>query len=314
MGNNISTREAYGQALAEFGQEYDFVVCDADTSKATRTEIFAKKFPERFINFGISENDMASTAAGIASCGKKVFISAFAGFAAGKAYDAVRNSIAHSQLDVKVCATHAGILINEDGATHQCIEDIALMRAIPGMTVIAPSDASLTRAAVKVLLNHKGPAYMRMGGKYIEEPVHDREVNFEIGKGIVVRDGSDVTIIAIGRMVNEALKSAEMLKDENISACVIDMASIKPIDTELIAAYARKTGAIVTAEDHNIHGGLGSAVAEVTAQYAPVLVRMVGINDKFGMSGSYEAMSSAYGLTAEEIVKASRQVIESKIK
>lgn len=312
MLDKISTRESYGQALVEFGHDYDFIVCDADTSKATRTAIFAEAFPKRFLNFGISENDMASTAAGIASCGKKVFISAFAAFAVGKAYDAVRNSIAHTHLGVKICATHSGILINEDGATHQCVEDIALMRAVPEMTVIVPSDASLTRAAVKALLEHQGPAFMRLGGKYVEETVHGKDVDFKIGKGIVIREGADVTIVAVGSMVYNALQASEMLKNDNISACVIDMASVKPIDAELISHYARKTGAIVTAEDHNIHGGLGSAVAEVVVKNAPVPMRMVGVNDKFGMSGSYDDMANTYGLTAKGIYEAVKQVITLK--
>lgn len=309
----LSTREAYGLALEELGERYDFFVLDADLSKATKTDLFAKKFPDRFYDLGISECDMICTAAGMATCGIPVFASTFAVFAAGRAYDQIRNSVAYPQINVKIAATHGGVLIGADGGSHQCIEDIALMRVLPNMTVICPSDAVQTKAAVEAALLHEGPVYLRfnrLGTPYIYD--EEKPFNFEIGKGYQIRDGKDVTIIAVGDMVYEALRASDILSEEDISARVIDMASIKPIDKDLIIKSAMETGAIVTAEDHNIMGGLGSAVSEVLVENYPVPLIRVGVMDKFGRSGSKEELAKAYGLTGENISKAAVKAIKMK--
>jgi len=299
----LATRDGYGAALASLGEKYDFYVLDADLSKTTKTDAFKDKFPERFFSSGISESNMMGMAAGMASCGNPVFATTFAMFAAGRAFEQVRNSIAYTNLNVKVVGTHGGILIGEDGASHQCIEDIALMRAVPNMAVLCPSDYMQSIACVEEALKHNGPVYMRFGRNV--SPIIYEKSEFEIGKGYVLRDGKDLTIIAMGDMVFEALEAAKLLEKENISAAVIDMPSIKPIDQELILEYAKKTGLIITSEDHNIMGGLGSAVCEVLAEKHPVPVIRTGVMDVFGRSGKKDELAKFYGLNAESIKEAS---------
>ncbi len=302
MAEKIATREAYGNALAELGEKYDFVVLDADLAAATKTGTFKKKFPERFFDCGIAEGNMMSVAAGIAPTGKVVFASSFAMFAAGRAYEQVRNSISYPHLNVKIGATHAGITVGEDGATHQCIEDFALMRAIPGMTVINPADAVEARAAVEAAINFVGPVYMRFG-RYAVPVLNDKETyKFELGKGVEMRDGSDLTIIATGMMVGMALEAAETLAAKGISARVVNIHTLKPIDKDIILKAAKETGAIVTAEEHSIIGGLGSAVAEVVGEGCPVPVVRLGVDDKFGHSGKVPPLLEMYGLTPDNIV------------
>ncbi|ABP66954.1 Transketolase, central region [Caldicellulosiruptor saccharolyticus DSM 8903] len=309
----IATREAYGQALAEFGEVYkDIVVLDADLSKSTRTEIFKKKFPDRFFNIGIAEQDLMATAAGLATCGKIPFASTFAVFAAGRAYDQVRNSIGYPHLNVKIGASHAGVSIGEDGASHQMLEDIALMRVIPGMVVLSPSDAVSTYECVRLAIEHEGPVYIRLGRLGVEEIYKKGELNLSLGKGIVLQKGTDVGILATGLMVHEAIKAAKMLQDEGISVYLVDMPCIKPIDIDLILDVAKMTGCIVTAEEHNILGGFGSAVSEVLIQNYPVPVKMVGVNDEFGRSGKPEDVLKYYKLTAEEIVNKAKEVMKMK--
>lgn len=307
-----ATREAYGQALAEFGEKYDIVVLDADLSKSTKTDTFKKKFPDRFFNTGIAEANMMSTAAGLATCGKIVFASSFAMFAAGRAFEQVRNGICYPKLNVKIGATHAGISVGEDGATHQCLEDIGLMRTIPNMVIINPADKAESILAVEAAIKHNGPVYLRFGRLAVPE-IFDRETyKFEIGKGVEIAEGEDVSIIATGLMVPTALNAAEMLKNEGISARVINMATIKPIDAEIIIKAAKETGAIVTAEEHNIIGGLGSAVAEVLCENCPVPMKRVGTRDVFGQSGKPAELFEIYGLTAENIVKNVKDVLKMK--
>ena len=300
----IATRESYGNALAELGKEHDdFVVLDADLSGATKTGIFKKAFPERHINCGIAEGNMMSVAAGIATTGKVAFASSFAMFAAGRAYEQVRNSIGYPQLNVKIGATHAGISVGEDGATHQCNEDIALMRTIPGMVVINPADDVEARAAVKAAYEHEGPVYLRFG-RLAVPVINDREdYKFEIGKGIVLREGKDVTLIATGLEVAETIEAAEMLAADGIDAKVINIHTIKPIDEDLIVAAAKETGKVVTIEEHSVIGGLGSAVCDVLAEKAPTKVMKIGVNDTFGESGPALALIKNYGLYAESIYK-----------
>ena len=313
MAEKIATREAYGNALAELGDKYDFVVLDADLAAATKTGVFKKKFPERFFDCGIAEGNMMSVAAGIAATGKVAFASSFAMFAAGRAYEQVRNSIGYPHLNVKIGATHAGITVGEDGATHQCLEDIALMRTIPGMVVISPADANEAYAATEAAINHNGPVYLRFG-RY-PTPILTPDIpdyKFEIGKGVVARSGSDVTLVATGYMFHLALAAAETLEKEGISARVINIHTVKPIDTELLATAARETGAIVTAEEHNVIGGLGAAVSETVSEICPVPVIRVGVNDTFGRSGSVPALLEHYGLTEEKIVEAARRAIALK--
>ncbi len=300
----LATREAYGEALVSLADKYEFLVLDADLSKATQTNRFLKKYPERFFNMGISEGDMMTTAAGIATTGKAVFASTFAMFATGRAYEQIRNSIAYPKLNVKIAATHGGLLIGEDGASHQCIEDISLMRTLPNMTVIVPADMYTVELAVKAALDYEGPVYLRFGRKS-PAPVYTADTaKFEIGKGNLLKDGKDVTIIAIGDMVAQAVIAAEELAKEGVEAAVIDMASIKPIDADMIREYAAKTGKIITAEDHNIIGGLGSAVAEVISEAGNCAMRRVGVMDTFGESGTPNELAEKYGLTAKDIVKA----------
>ncbi|MBP3314265.1 MAG: transketolase family protein [Clostridia bacterium] len=312
MADKIATREAYGNALAEFGSEYDFVVLDADLAAATKTGTFKKKFPERFFDCGIAEGNMMCVAAGLAAAGKTVFASSFAMFAAGRAFEQIRNSIGYPHLNVKIGATHAGITVGEDGATHQCLEDIALMRTIPGMVIVNPADAVEARAAVKAALEYNGPMYLRFGRLAV--PVFNDADNytFELGKGICLKDGSDVTIIASGVTVDMSLKAAELLADKGISARVINIHTIKPIDRDIILKAAAETGAIVTAEEHNIIGGLGSAVAEVVCEGNPVPVVRVGINDQYGHSGKVPPLLQMYGLTPENIAEKAEIALSMK--
>lgn len=311
MAEKIATRAAYGKALAEFGKDYDIVVMDADLSKSTNTAMFQKEFPERFINTGIAEGNMISTAAGIASTGKTVFASSFAMFASGRAFEQIRNSVAYPKLNVKIAATHAGVTVGEDGATHQCLEDIGLMRTIPGMVILNPADAVETRLAIKAAIEYKGPTYIRLGRLPVSV-IFDDSYKFEIGKGVTVRDGGDVTIIATGIMVEEAFAAAELLKSEGISARVINMATIKPIDKDIIVKAASETGAIVTAEEHNINGGLGSAVAEVLVENLPVPMERIGTKDVFGCSGKPAQLMEKYELTAKDIANAAKKAISRK--
>ncbi|MBO5204284.1 MAG: transketolase family protein [Clostridia bacterium] len=312
MAEKIATREAYGNALAEFGDKYDFVVLDADLAAATKTGVFKKKFPERFFDCGIAEGNMISVAAGLAAAGKVVFASSFAMFAAGRAFEQVRNSVGYPHLNVKIGATHAGITVGEDGATHQCLEDFALMRAIPGMVVINPADATEARAAVEAAINYVGPVYMRFG-RYAVPVIYDKDTyKFEIGKGVNMTEGKDVTIVATGMLVSMALDAAKILANEGISARVINIATIKPIDRDIILDAARSTGAIVTAEEHNIIGGLGSAVAEVVCEGCPVPVVRMGVEDKFGHSGKVPPLLEMYGLTVENLVAKAKAAIALK--
>ena len=298
----IATREAYGKALAEFGAQYpNLVVLDADLANATKTNTFQKAFPERHIDCGIAECDMMGIAAGLSTVGKIPFASSFAMFAAGRAYEQVRNSIGYPHLNVKIGATHAGITVGEDGASHQCLEDIALMRVIPGMVVINPCDAVEARAAVQAALEYVGPVYLRFGRVAVPVINDNDNYKFEIGKGVLLREGTDVTIVATGICVPEALEAAEKLAADGISAEVINIHTIKPLDEELIIKSAKKTGKVVTAEEHSIIGGLGGAVCEVLSEKAPTPVCRIGMNDIFGESGSAGALVAKYGLDAEGI-------------
>ena len=298
----IATRESYGKALAELGAEYpNLVVLDADLANATKTNTFQKVFPERHIDCGIAECDMMGIAAGLSTVGKIPFASSFAMFAAGRAYEQVRNSIGYPHLNVKIGATHAGITVGEDGASHQCLEDIALMRVIPGMVVINPSDDVEAKAAVRAAVEYEGPVYLRFGRAAVPVINTNEDYKFEIGKGVLLREGTDVTIVATGICVSSALEAADKLAEEGISAEVINIHTIKPLDTELIAASAKKTGKVVTAEEHSVIGGLGGAVCEALAETTPVPVLRIGINDIFGESGSAGALVAKYGLDAEGI-------------
>ena len=313
MADKKATRESYGAALAELGEKYDFLVLDADLAAATKTGVFKKKFPERFFDCGIAEGNMISVAAGIATTGKVVFASSFAMFAAGRAYEQVRNSIGYPHLNVKIGATHAGITVGEDGATHQCNEDIALMRTVPGMTIVNPSDANEAYAAVESAINFYGPMYLRFGRFAVPNLTAEMpDYKFEIGKGITMKEGSDVTIIATGYMVHVALEAAELLGAEGINAEVINIHTIKPLDNELVCASAKKTGAVVTAEEHNVIGGLGGAVCELLSESCPVPVKRVGVEDKYGRSGKVPQLLEMYGLTKENIVAKAKEAIALK--
>ena len=313
MADKKATRESYGAALAELGEKYDFLVLDADLAAATKTGMFKKKFPERFFDCGIAEGNMMSVAAGIAATGKIVFASTFAMFAAGRAFEQVRNSIGYPHLNVKIGATHAGITVGEDGATHQCNEDIALMRTIPGMTIISPADAAEAYAAVEAAINYYGPVYMRFGRFAVPNLTPEiKNYKFELGKGVTYREGKDVTIVANGYMVHLAVEAAEMLKAEGIDAEVINIHTIKPLDTELIVASAKKTGAVVTAEEHSVIGGLGSAVCDALAENCPVPVVKVGVNDEFGRSGQVPELLEIYGLTAKNIYEKAKLAVSKK--
>ena len=313
MADKIATREAYGAALAEFGDKYDkLVVLDADLAAATKTGTFKKKFPDRFFDCGIAEGNMVTVAAGLATAGLIPFASSFAMFAAGRAFEQVRNAIGYPHLNVKIGATHAGISVGEDGATHQCLEDFATMRSIPGMVVMQPADAVEARAMVEAAINYVGPCYMRFG-RYAVPTLFDKDTyKFEIGKGVVMADGKDITIIATGLMVEQALLAREQLAAENITARVVNIHTIKPLDSELILSCAAETGAIVTAEEHNYIGGLGSAVCECVSGAKPVPVVRVGVEDQFGRSGKVPPLMELYGLTAANIVAKAKAAIAMK--
>ena len=307
-----ATREAYGQALEELGAvRQDVVVLDADLSKSTKTSMFQSKYPERFFNAGIAEQNLMGLAAGFAAAGKVPFASTFAVFATGRAYDQIRNSICYPRLNVKIAATHAGITVGEDGGSHQALEDINLMRGLPNMTVLVPADGPEAKNAVKAAAEYEGPVYIRLGRSGVPT-ITDADAPFIIGKGRVMREGSDVTLIGCGMMVAKALEAADALAEEGVSAAVIDMSTIKPIDRELIVEWAKKTGAIVTAEEHNVIGGLGSAVAEVLVEEALVPMERVGIEDVFGESGTGGELVEKYRLTAEHIVEKARRAMARK--
>lgn len=312
MAEKLATREAYGNALVELAEKYDFVVLDADLAEATKTVKFKKAYPERFFDCGIAEGNMMSVAAGIATTGKTVFASSFAMFAAGRAFEQVRNSIGYPHLNVKIGATHAGITVGEDGATHQCNEDIALMRTIPGMTVVNPADAVEARAAVEAALTTEGPFYLRFG-RYALPIINDEKTyRFQLGKGIELAPGTDLTLVATGLMVSVALEARELLAAEGISARVVNIHTIKPIDGAILEKAARETGAIVTAEEHSVIGGLGSAVAETVAETCPVPVVRVGVKDVYGHSGTVPALLEAYGLTPAAMVAAAKTALAKK--
>ena len=298
----IATRESYGNALVELGKEYDnLVVLDADLAGATKTGTFKKVFPERHINCGIAEGNMMSVAAGMASTGLVPFASSFAMFAAGRAYEQVRNSIGYPHLNVKIAASHAGISVGEDGATHQCNEDIALMRTIPGMVVINPADDVEAKAAVKAAFHYEGPCYIRLGRLAVPVFNNEETYKFELGKGIVLREGKDVTLFATGLEVNETLIAAEKLAADGIEAKVINIHTIKPLDEELVVAAAKETGKVVTIEEHSVIGGLGSAICDVLAEKAPTKVMKIGVNDVFGESGPALELIKKYGLDGDSI-------------
>lgn len=301
----IATRESYGQELVTLGRKHkEIVVLDADVAKATRTILFKEKYPRRFFDMGISEQDMMGTAAGLALAGKVPFVSTFAIFATGRAYEQIRNAIAYPHLNVKIVATHAGITVGEDGASHQSIEDLALMRVLPGMTIFSPCDDLETRWAIEEAYKINGPVYIRLTRPKVDE-VYKSKKHFEVGKAIVHGKGKDATIISTGIMVQEALKAKEMLASRNVHVRVIDMHTIKPIDEEAILTATKETKKIITVEDHSIIGGLGSAVCEVIAEAGSnTTVKRIGIKDEFGQSGKWNELLTAYGLTAEEIVNA----------
>ena len=310
MSNKIAPREAYGKALVKLGKiNDDVVVLDADLSKSTKTNDFYKAYPDRFFNMGIAEQNLVGAACGFAAAGKIPFASTFAMFATGRAFEIIRNSACYPKLNVKICATHAGITVGEDGGSHQSVEDISLMRSIPNMTVLVPADGVEAEKMIFAAAEYNGPMYVRLGRSAVPT-LFDENYNFEIGKGVVLKEGNDATIIACGMMVNEALIAADMLKEENINVRVINMSTIKPIDTELIIKAAKETKAIVTAEEHSIIGGLGSAVSEVVSENHPVKVKKVGLNDCFGESGTPGELLEKYGLTAKNIVAKVKEAIQ----
>ena len=310
--SSIATRDAYGKALVKLGQiNEQVVVLDADLSKSTKTNDFYKAYPDRFFNMGIAEQNLIGAACGLATAGKIPFASSFAMFATGRAFEIIRNSVAYPKLNVKVCATHAGITVGEDGASHESIEDIAIMRTVPNMTVLVPADGVEAEQMILEAARVYGPMYVRLGRSAVPT-IFDENYKFEIGKGVVVREGNDATIIACGIMVYEAIKASEELALEGINARVINMSTIKPIDKELIINAARETKAIVTAEEHSIIGGLGSAVSEVVSEECPVVVKKVGVNDSFGESGTPAELLKKYGLTSNDIVKAVKEAITKK--
>lgn len=314
MAEKIATRAAYGKALEELAaQEPNLVVLDADLSGSTMTKGFGAEHPDRFFDMGIAEANMVGVAAGLATCGKKPFVNSFAMFAAGRAWEQVRNSVAYPGLNVKVVGSHGGLSVGEDGATHQCIEDLAIMRAIPNMTVLCPCDGNEMKQAVKALLAYDGPAYLRLGRLAVETVTDQVEgYEFQIGKGVLLRDGQDVTVVAVGMMVQMALTAADILAEEGISVRVIDMHTIKPLDTEILLAAARDTGCIVTSEEGNIVGGLGSAVSEYLTSVCPVPVIRHGVEDEFGRSGAAQKVLEAYHLTPAGIADKVRQALTLK--
>lgn len=309
----VATRESYGNALAELGDKYEnLYVFDADLAAATKTGIFKKKFPDRFFDCGIAESNMMGVAAGMAATGKIPFVSTFAMFAAGRAFEQVRNSIGYPHLNVKIGATHAGISVGEDGATHQCNEDIALMRTIPGMTVIIPADDVEAKAAVEAAINYEGPVYMRFGRLAVPVFNDPETYKFEIGKGIKLRDGKDITIVATGLMVYEAIEAAKTLAEQGIEATVINIHTIKPIDKDIIIEAAKNTGLVLTVEEHSIIGGLGEAVCDVLSENYPTKVVKIGVNDEFGHSGPAVDLLKQYGLCAENIVAKATEAVKAK--
>ncbi len=308
----VATRVGFGKALVELGKKRDdFIVMDADLAAATQTGMFKKEFPDRFYNCGIAEQNMMSIAAGVAATGKRVVVSSFAMFASGRAFEQIRNSICYPNLNVIIGATHAGISVGEDGATHQCCEDIALMRSIPNMTIINPADETEAMKAVYAAFECDGPVYMRFG-RLAVPVVFDDDYNFEIGKGVELREGNDVTVIATGLLVKEALEAYDLLKAEGINARIINMATIKPIDREIVLKAARETGAIVTAEEHSVIGGLGSAVSEVVCEEYPIPVLRLGVNDEFGHSGPAVKLLDEFGLRAPNIAELAKKAIALK--
>ena len=307
-----ATREAYGETLKELGAQIpEIVVLDADLSASTKTAVFAKAFPDRFFDTGIAEGNMMSVAAGLAASGKIPFASTFAVFGAGRAYEQIRNSICYPNLNVKVAVTHAGLTVGEDGATHQMLEDIALMRALPNMTVVVPADAAETAQVIRWAASYQGPVYIRMGRAKVEDVISP-DAEFVPGKSTTLADGSDVTLMACGIMTQQALQAAKMLAEKGISARVFNMSSIKPIDEAAIVKAAKETGAIVTCEEHTVMGGLGSAVAEVVVRHCPVPMAMVGTEDVFGQSGKASEVLKVYGLTPEHIALEAKKLVEAK--
>lgn len=306
----MATRDAYGAALAELGKTNENIVAvDADLSGSTKTSVFKKEFPERFFNIGIAEQNLMGCSAGLAAAGKVPFASTFAVFACGRAYDQIRNTIGYGCLNVKIAATHAGLTVGEDGGSHQMLEDIALMRAIPGMTVLVPADGEETRQAVIAASEYEGPVYIRLGRPKVPM-IFDESYKFEIGKAKLIEEGKDVSIIATGIMLGEALKAREELLKEGIKASVLNISTIKPLDTEAIIKEAQKSGIIITCEEHNINGGLGSAVAETLVENCPVRMKRIGVNDVFGRSGKPDELLEEYGLTAKHIVEEAMKLIK----
>jgi len=313
MTKKIATRDAYGEALKELGKmNKNVVVLDADLSKSTKTAVFQAEYPERFINVGIAEQNLIGTAAGLAAAGKIPFASSFAMFATGRAFEIIRNSVAYPKLNVKVAATHAGLTVGEDGASHQSIEDISIMRTLPNMVVINPADGVEAKAAVIKAAEYKGPVYIRLGRSKVPVLYDEKDYQFELGKGVLLGKGSDVTIIATGIMVSMALEARQKLEEEGISVRVINIHTIKPIDKNIIIDAARETGAIITAEEHSIIGGLGSAVAEVLAENYPVYMERIGVQDTFGESGDGDELLKKYGLSPEKIIEAVKRIIKMK--
>jgi transketolase len=308
----IATRDAYGEALAKLGEENsNVVVLDADLSGSTKTSLFAKKFPERFFNMGIAEANMIGTAAGLAAAGKIPFASTFAIFAVGRAWEQVRQSVAYPKANVKIVATHSGVTVGEDGGSHQSVEDIAIMRAVPNMTVIVPADGVETALAIQAVADFNGPVYVRLGRNKVQTIFGD-SYKFAIGKGVQLRAGTDLTFVGTGLMTAQALLAAEVLQAEGVSARVIHIATIKPLDEELILAAARETGAIVTAEEHSIIGGLGGAVAELLSEKCPVKLKRVGIKDRFGLSGKGDELLKYFGLLPENLVDAAKEILAGR--
>lgn len=313
IGDKIATRDAYSKALLELGEKNEkVVVLDADLAKATKTADFAKKYPGKFFDMGIAEANMVVTAAGLSTCGKIPFASTFAMFATGRAFEQIRNSVCYPKLNVKIAATHAGLTVGEDGASHQAIEDMSLMRSVPNMVVLNPADAVEARAAVLTAAEYYGPVYIRLGRLAVPVLFDEGNYKFEIGKAVTLREGKDVTIMATGYMVSKALEAADKLKAEGIDARVLNIHTIKPIDKEAVIKAAKETGAIITAEEHSIIGGLGSAVAEVISEEAPVLLKRVGVNDVFGQSGAPDELMAMYGLTVDRLVDEAKAIIVKK--
>ncbi|MEG0372052.1 MAG: transketolase family protein [Clostridium sp.] len=310
---NSATREAYGKALAKLGHENkNIVVLDADLSKSTKTADFLKEHPDRFFNIGIAEGDLVVTAAGLSTCGKIPFASTFAMFAAGRAFEQIRNSICYPRLNVKIAATHSGLTVGEDGASHQAIEDISIMRSIPNMTVICPADDVETTAVIRAAAEYNGPVYIRLGRSAVPTINDESNYKYQIGKAVTLKEGTDVTIFATGIMVSMALDAAKSLESNGINAEVINIHTIKPIDTEAIIKSAKKTGAVVTCEEHSIVGGLGSAVCEVLSENQPVLIKRIGVNDTFGESGKPLELLEKYGLTSDNIIASVKDIINKK--